>query len=148
MPDPVPLMPMALVGSRANSIEPGKRPLSSMTPTLVLKDGEPFMVTGSPGGSRIITAVLQSILNAVDYDMNAAEIVSAPRFHHQWLPDMIFWEEGIAKDTRDNLIEKGQNMAEKPRNFGKLEVILKRNGFVQAAADPRWPDSGVAIQPE
>ena len=137
-----------LVGSRANSIEPGKRPLSSMTPTLVLKNGEPFMVTGSPGGSRIITAVLQSILNAVDYDMNAAEIVSAPRFHHQWLPDMIFWERGISQDTRENLIEKGQNMAEKPRNFGKLEVILKRNGVVQAAADPRWPDSGVAIQPE
>ena len=137
-----------LVGSRANSIEPGKRPLSSMTPTLVLKNGKPFMVTGSPGGSRIITAVLQSILNAVDYDMNAAEIVSAPRFHHQWLPDMIFWERGISQDTRDNLIEKGQNMVEKPRNFGKLEVILKRNGVVQAAADPRWPDSGVAIQPE
>ena len=137
-----------LVGSRANSIEPGKRPLSSMTPTLVLKNGEPFMVTGSPGGSRIITAVLQSILNAVDYNMNAAEIVSAPRFHHQWLPDMIFWERGISQDTRENLIEKGQNMAENPRNFGKLEVILKRNGVVQAAADPRWPDSGVAIQPE
>jgi len=137
-----------LVGSVANSIEPGKRPLSSMTPTIVLKDGEPFMVTGSPGGSRIITTVLQSILNAVDYDMNAAETVSVPRIHHQWAPDTLFWEEGISADTRDNLIKKGQNIAEKPRNFGKLEVILKRDGVLQAASDPRWPDSGVVIEPK
>lgn len=136
-----------LVGSAANAIEPGKRPLSSMTPTIVLKDGEPFMVTGSPGGSRIITSVLQSILNAVDYNMNAAEIVSLPRIHHQWAPDMVFWEEGISIDSREKLISKGQKLSGKPRNFGKLEVILNREGVIQAAADPRWPDSGVAIEP-
>jgi len=96
-----------LVGSEANSVQPGKRPLSSMTPTLVLKDSEPFMITGSPGGSRIITTVLHSILNAIEYDMNAAEIVSAPRFHHQWAPDLLFWEPGISVDTRKMLEQKG-----------------------------------------
>lgn len=137
-----------LVGSLANSIEPGKRPLSSMTPTILIKDDAPFMVTGSPGGSRIITTVLQSILNVVDFDMNAAEAVTAPRIHHQWVPDRVFWEKGISYDTRKALKSKGQHLTDTPRNFGKLEVILKKNGVTQAAADPRWPGSGVAIQPE
>lgn len=137
-----------LIGSLANAIEPGKRPLSSMTPTIVLKDGEPFMITGSPGGSRIITTVLQSILDVIEFDMNAAETVSAPRIHHQWQPDQIFWEQGISVDTRAVLAQKGHNFADKPRNFGKLEVILKTENGLQAASDPRWSGTGVAVEPQ
>lgn len=137
-----------LVGSMANSIEPGKRPLSSMTPTIVLKDGEPLLATGSPGGSRIITSVLQSVLNVVDFDMNAAEAVSMPRIHHQWQPDQIFWEEGISVDTRRVMEGKGHVFADTPRNFGKLEVIINSGQGLQGAADPRWPDSGVAVEPQ
>ena len=136
------------MGSTANSIEPGKRPLSSMTPTILMKDSKPFMVTGSPGGSRIITSVLQSILSVVEFDLNAAETVSLPRFHHQWRPDKIFWEEGISFDTREALESKGHRFAERPRNFGKLELILKTDTGLQGAADPRWPGSYVAVQPE
>lgn len=137
-----------LVGSEANRIEAGKRPLSSMTPTILFKDGAPFMSTGSPGGSRIITTVLQSILNVVDHDMNAAEAVSAPRIHHQWSPDKIFWEEGISIDTRRAMESLGHNFSERPRNFAKLQVILATDSGLQGASDPRWPGSGVAVQPE
>ena len=84
-----------LVGGDANAPGPGKRPLSSMTPTIVLKDGKPFLVTGSPGGSRIITTVLQVIVNVIDHSMTIAEAVAAPRLHHQWLPDEVLVERGI-----------------------------------------------------
>ena len=84
-----------LVGCDANLPGPGKRPLSSMTPTIVLKDGKPFLVTGSPGGSRIITAVLQVIINVIDFHMRIAEAVSAPRLHHQWQPDERMVEPGF-----------------------------------------------------
>ena len=80
-----------LLGGEANAIEPGKRPLSSMTPTIVFRDGEPHLVTGSPGGSKIITTVLQTILNVIEYDMNIAEASNSPRIHHQWLPDELKW---------------------------------------------------------
>ena len=99
-----------LLGGEANAIEAGKRPLSSMTPTIVFKDGKPFMITGSPGGSRIITATLQSILNAVEFKMNAAATVSVPRFHHQWMPDEILLESGISLDTVHILQSMGQNV--------------------------------------
>ena len=92
-----------LVGFDANLPGPGKRPLSSMTPTIVLKDGKPFLVTGSPGGSRIITAVLQVIVNVIDFHMPIAEAVSAPRLHHQWQPDEVFVEPGFAPDVLDAL---------------------------------------------
>ncbi len=81
-----------LVGGQFNSIEPEKRMLSSMSPTIVLKDGKPFLTTGSPGGSRIITTILQILLNTLDFNMNIYEATSSPRFHHQWLPDNIFME--------------------------------------------------------
>jgi gamma-glutamyltranspeptidase/glutathione hydrolase len=83
-----------LVGGDANSIQPGKRMLSSMTPTILEKDGELFMVVGSPGGSTIITSVYQTILNVVEYDMGMQEAVDAPRFHSQWLPDLVYYEKG------------------------------------------------------
>ncbi|MEQ9566259.1 MAG: gamma-glutamyltransferase, partial [Pseudomonadales bacterium] len=137
-----------LIGSEANSIEPGKRPLSSMTPTIVFKDGKPYMTTGSPGGSRIITTVLQSILNVVDYSMNAAEAVSVPRIHHQWHPDQIYWEAGISADTRKAMEQLGHSFDKGPRTFAKLEVILQSESGLQGASDPRWPGSGAIAQPE
>ena len=82
-------MPIGLVGFEANLPGPGKRPLSSMSPTIVLKDGKPVLVTGSPGGSRIISTVLQVIVNVLDYHMDVAAAVAAPRLHHQWLPDEV-----------------------------------------------------------
>jgi gamma-glutamyltranspeptidase/glutathione hydrolase len=88
-----------LVGGAANAPGPGKRPLSSMTPTIVLKDGKPFLVLGSPGGSRIITAVVQVIANVIDHGMTVADAVSAPRVHHQWLPDQVTAERGLSAET-------------------------------------------------
>ncbi|MDB5600945.1 MAG: ggt [Xanthobacteraceae bacterium] len=88
-----------LVGGAANAPGPGKRPLSSMTPTIVLKDGKPFLVLGSPGGSRIITAVVQVTVNVIDHDMNVADAVTAPRVHHQWLPDQVLAERGLSAET-------------------------------------------------
>ena len=87
-----------LIGFEANAPGPGKRPLSSMTPTIVLKDGKPFLVTGSPGGSRIITAVLQVVVDVIDRGMDIASAVSAPRLHDQWMPDKVFAEPGLADD--------------------------------------------------
>ena len=88
-----------LIGGDANAVGPGKRPLSSMTPTLVFKNRQPVLVTGSPGGSRIITTVLQIVLNVIDHQMNIAEATIAPRVHHQWLPDELRVEEGLSPDT-------------------------------------------------
>ena len=98
-----------LVGFNANLPGPGKRPLSSMTPTIVLKDGKPFLVTGSPGGSRIISAVLQVIVNVIDFHMPIDKAVTAPRLHHQWQPDEVFVEPGFSPDVLDALRARGHN---------------------------------------
>jgi gamma-glutamyltranspeptidase/glutathione hydrolase len=100
-----------LVGGDANAPGPGKRPLSSMTPTIVLKDGRPFLVTGSPGGSRIITTALQVIVNVIDRGMSLAEAVSAPRVHHQWLPDEVVAEPGLAPDVAQALRARGHKVS-------------------------------------
>lgn len=131
-----------LLGGEANAIEAGKRPLSSMTPTMILKDGKPYFVTGSPGGSRIITAVLQTILNVTDFDMNAASAVSVPRFHHQWMPDEILIESGISLDTVRLLQQKGQNVDPYKkgswRTIGAVQAIMRTDsGILMGAADPR-----------
>src|ERR1700686_4810833 len=99
-----------LVGFEANLPRPGKRPLSSMSPTIVLKDGKPVLVTGSPGGSRIISAVTQVIVNVLDYHMDVAAAVAAPRVHHQWLPDDVRVERGFADDTLAGLKAMGHNL--------------------------------------
>jgi gamma-glutamyltranspeptidase/glutathione hydrolase len=100
-----------LVQGEANAIAPGKRPLSSMSPTIVSKDGKPVFVVGTPGGSRIITAVLHTILNVVDYGMNVQEAVDAPRFHQQWLPDVTNVETfALSPDTRKILTDMGHNL--------------------------------------
>jgi gamma-glutamyltranspeptidase/glutathione hydrolase len=114
----------------------GKRPLSSMTPTIMLKDGKVFMVTGSPGGSRIITMVLNSIMNVVDFNMNIAESVAFPRFHHQWQPDAIDVESGFSPDTLNLLTNKGYKLT--PRMaFGSINAIHVTKDGIMGAADPR-----------
>ncbi len=128
-----------LIGGEANAIEAGKRPLSSMTPTIVFKDNKPFLVTGSPGGSRIITTVLQLIINVIDHNMNIAEASHNPRIHHQWYPDEIFYEKGINIDTRNILEEKGHRLTLRPA-MGSTQSILIRDEILFGASDPRRPD--------
>jgi gamma-glutamyltranspeptidase/glutathione hydrolase len=94
-----------LIGSDANSIQPGKRMLSSMTPSIILKDNKPSLIVGTPGGSTIITSVLQTILNVYEFDMSVQEAVNAPRFHHQWLPDVVIFEEGIVDREKDSILK-------------------------------------------
>ncbi|MCU7499663.1 MAG: gamma-glutamyltransferase [Ignavibacteria bacterium] len=128
-----------LIGSEANSIQPGKRMLSSMTPTIVLKDNKPFMVIGSPGGSTIITVVLQTIMNVLDFHMNIQEAIDAPRIHHQWLPDELYYEPfGVSKDTFENLKNMGYIFGGE-RTLGRAEGILidQNNNTFYGATDPR-----------
>lgn len=132
-----------LIQGEVNAIEPSKRPLSSMTPTIVLKNGKPFLGVGSPGGPRIINAVLQVILNVIDHGMNVQEAVSAPRFHHQWLPDEIRWEQGgLNPDTRRLMEEMGHVFHEKPQDasyMGDAEAVLidPADGTRMGGSDPR-----------
>ena len=129
-----------LLGGEANAVEPGKRPLSSMTPTLVFKDGKPYFATGSPGGSRIITTVLQVIMNIIDHDMNVAEATHAPRIHHQWYPEVLYIEKGIGLDTQNLL--RAKNHTVKYRNaMGSSQTIMLRDGLLFGSSDPRRPDA-------
>jgi gamma-glutamyltranspeptidase/glutathione hydrolase len=125
-----------LVGYEANLPGPGKRPLSSMTPTLVLKDGRPVLITGSPGGSRIISAVIQVILNTIDFDMNVAAAVAAPRLHHQWLPDEVRVEQGFPESTLAALRERGHRVA-MPLGQTSANSIALAPDHLLGAADPR-----------
>ncbi len=127
-----------LIGGAANAIEPGKRPLSSMTPTLVFKNGKPWLVTGSPGGSRIITTVLQIVLNTVDHGMNVAAATAAPRMHHQWLPDELRIEPGFSRDTLRLLAEKGHRVVIK-NAMGSTQSLLRIEDAWTGASDPRRP---------
>jgi gamma-glutamyltranspeptidase/glutathione hydrolase len=133
-----------LVGTEANSIQPGKRPLSSMTPTFILKEGKGVMVLGSPGGPRIITAVLQTIINTLDFGMDIQEAVSVPRFHHQWKPDIIYAEYDFPLDVLQNLVVKGHRI--KMGGAGStMEAIYidPLTGIKYGGADPR--SEGVAV---
>ncbi|WP_423732764.1 gamma-glutamyltransferase [Hafnia paralvei] len=156
-----------LVQGETNTIAPGKRPLSSMTPTLVTKDGKVFMVVGSPGGSRIITITLQTVLNVIDHGMAPQEAVDAPRIHHQWLPDEVYFEQrGLSPDTQKLLQERGYKLVEQTP-WGAAELIMVglpgaagvssessgndsavsgklREGFIYGANDVRRP-SGSAV---
>ncbi|MEZ5301077.1 MAG: gamma-glutamyltransferase [Verrucomicrobiales bacterium] len=125
----------------ANAVAPGKRMLSSMTPTLVLRDGKAWIATGSPGGSRIITAVLQNIVNIVDHGMNIAEANAAPRFHHQWLPDALEHERGFSPDTLAALRALGHQP--KPANaMGSVQSVAREGDRFFGAPDPRRPGAG------
>jgi gamma-glutamyltranspeptidase/glutathione hydrolase len=133
-----------LIGAEANAIAGNKRMLSSMTPTIIESDGELKMVVGSPGGSRIITSVLQNVLNVVEFDMGMQESVASPRFHHQWLPDQIFMEEnGFSQDIMSNLSNKGYKLSKnKAVILGKVDAILVLpNGQLEGGADPRGDDT-------
>ncbi|AZB36053.1 gamma-glutamyltransferase [Chryseobacterium bernardetii] len=133
------------VGGEANSIQPNKRMLSSMTPTILLKNGKPYMVVGTPGGTTIPTSVYQSIVNVVDFKQNANIAVNAPKFHHQWLPETIKVENNFPESTIAELKKKNYTF-EKVKQIGKTEVIvLDENGNIHAVADGRGDDS-VAIE--
>ncbi len=128
-----------LIQGEANAIQSRKRPLSSMTPTIVLKDGKVQFAVGTPGGPTIINTVLQVLLNIVDFDMNIQEAISAPRFHHQWLPDEIYWEPfEFNQDTRDALERMGHRFREKPGELGDAQGIqIDASGTRLGASDPR-----------
>ncbi len=132
-----------LVGSEANAAAPGKRPLSSMTPTIVTKDGKVFMVLGSPGGPRIITSVLQVLVNVIDFGMPLGDAVAAPRVHHQWNPDALFYERrGLAPEVIEELQRYGHTV--KPRgSCGAVHAIMadQETGYVFGAADRRLEGS-------
>ncbi|WP_396621314.1 gamma-glutamyltransferase [Marinobacter sp. W-8] len=126
-----------LIGGEANKVEPGKRMLSSMSPTIVRKDDRNFLVTGSPGGSRIITTTLQVIMNVLDHNMNIQTAVSAPRIHHQWLPDEIRVEQGISPDTLDLLRARGHTINTGSAMGAIQSILIGEDGTLYGGADPR-----------
>ena len=132
-----------LLGSEANAIEGNKRPLSSMTPTIIFKDQKPYMVFGSPGGSRIITTVLQVALNVMEHEMNIAQAVHSPRMHHQWLPEVLMIEQGFGSDTEKLLESKGYRLYPSS-TMGSVQAIVKEGKYFYGSADPRRPSAGVA----
>jgi gamma-glutamyltranspeptidase/glutathione hydrolase len=135
-----------LVQGEANTIAAGRRPLSSMTPTLVFKDGQPWLAAGSPGGSLIITTVLQTLLNAMVFDMNIATAVAAPRVHNQWMPDRTLVEPGISADTQRLLEEWGHNLSPTRRTIGRSNSLMIDEGWMQGFADMRRPGGHVATE--
>ena len=148
-----------LIGSEANSIQPKKRMLSSMTPTIVLKNNKPSLIVGTPGGSTIITSVFQTILNIYEFDMNVQDAVNAPRFHHQWLPDVIIIEKNNSDNTIDSLLrEKNYNVISLPFEYdisgmsprssiGAVDAIfIDDNGKVSGGADYRGDDFAAKLK--
>ena len=133
-----------LVQGEANKIEPGKRPLSSMSPTIVFRAGEPWLATGSPGGSVIISTVLQTTLNAMVFDMNIATAAAEPRMHHQWMPDVLKMEEGFSLDTVRLLQAMGQNVDMASRTTGRTNSIMLDEGWLYGSSDTRRPGGWVA----
>jgi len=122
-----------LVGYNANLPGPGKRPLSSMTPTIVMKDGKPFLITGSPGGSRIITTVLQVIVNAIDFHMPIGKAVSAPRVHQQWQPPQVYVEPGFAPEVLEALAKRGHEIVPTLPQTSANSIEITADGYVGAA---------------
>lgn len=132
-----------LVQGEANAIAPGKRPLSSMSPTILVQDGVPFMVLGSPGGSRIITAVAETIMNVIDHGMTIQEAVDAPRLHHQWMPDVLYAEpRALSADTRELLAERGHKIVVQ-NPWGAVEAILIGGRTPVTGVSPSFGDDVV-----
>jgi gamma-glutamyltranspeptidase / glutathione hydrolase len=129
-----------LIQGEANAIQPGKRPVSSMTPTIVVRDGKLLLMLGAPGGSRIVNGVLQVILNLEDFHMNVQEAVDWPRFHHQWMPDVLYIEKGVSPDTVTLLRAMGHRVSPLESTspvVARVEAILNEGGWLQGASDPR-----------
>lgn len=125
-----------LIGNEANAIAPGKKPLSSMTPTIVLKQGKPLLALGASGGPRIITGTLQALLNVLDFGMDVEAAVSAPRFHHQWMPETLYIEKEMPFDVRAALMAKGHKL-ELGEAENVVQAVMNRDGLLTGAADPR-----------
>lgn len=128
------------IASKANKLEAGKRPVSSQSPVIVLKDNKPYLITGSPGGSRIINVVTQMISNVIDHEMNVAEATKQRRIHHQWIPDKLEVEPGFNRDTMRLLKERGQNVVE-TFTMGSSQSIMVRDGLMFGSSDPRRPNA-------
>ena len=133
-----------LVQGERNRIEGGKRPLSSMSPTIVFRDGKPWLATGSPGGSRIINTVVQTLLNAMAFDMNVATAGISPRINHQWMPDRIDAEDGISPDTVKLLEAMGHKVKFGKLTIGRTQSIMLKDGWLLGATDTRRPQGSVA----
>ena len=133
-----------LMGSENNLIRPNRRPVSSMSPVLVSRNGQPVLMTGSPGGSKIISANMQMVLNVVEFGMNIADAAVAPRIHHQWKPDVLEIESGISPDTVSRLIDRGQNInfSQRSAGMGSLQTVMLRDGIFYGYSDPRRPGAG------
>ena len=133
-----------LLGGDANAVSAGKRPLSSMTPVIVFDGESPWFATGSPGGSRIITTVLQMIVNVIDHGMNLSEATAAPRMHHQWYPDVLQLESGFSPDTIRLLRARGHQVEESRASMGSIQAVGVRDGVYLGASDPRRPNAASA----
>ncbi len=133
-----------LLGDAANSVEASKRPLSSMSPTIVFANGEPWFAVGGMGGSRIISGVLQTIVNVIDHGMNIADASGQPRMHHQWYPDVLLLEPGFSPDTTRLLKERGHDV--RLNRTGTVQIAAYKDGTFRGATDPRMPNSG-AVAP-
>ncbi len=128
------------IGGEANAIVPGKRMLSSMTPTIVLQNNKPFLVIGTPGGTTIPNSVFQTIVNIIDFEMTADEAVNKPKFHHQWLPDSLYIERSFSYTIRPALEKMGYKLKERG-GIGRTEVIkVLKDGRFEAVADSRGDD--------
>jgi gamma-glutamyltranspeptidase/glutathione hydrolase len=129
------------VGGEANAIAPGKRMLSSMTPTIVLKDDKPFLIVGTPGGTTITTSVFQTLIDILEFGMSPEDAVNKPKFHHQWLPDLIFVEKDFPMDVRAQLIQMGYKLTQREA-IGRTEVIqILPGGKIIAVGDKRGDDT-------
>jgi gamma-glutamyltranspeptidase/glutathione hydrolase len=133
-----------LVQGESHAIEGGKRPVSSMSPTLVFRDGKLWLVTGTPGGSKIITIILQVLLNTTEFNMNVATAGISSRIHHQWQPDQLQAEQGISPDTVRLLREMGHDVMQSDRTFGRTHSIMLEDGRLYGATDTRRPEGWVA----
>ena len=133
-----------LMGSENNLIGSGRRPVSSMSPVLVTQDGQPLLMTGSPGGSKIISANMQMVLNVLEFGMNIADAAVSPRVHHQWRPDVMEIESGISPDTVQLLIDKGHqiNFSQRSAGMGSLQTVMWQDGLFYGYSDPRRPGAG------